>query len=262
MTNPKPAAVAPLPDPQPPSTMSDEMLALTEQDAGAGVSKDFADFILPMITVLQSNSPIVDTRSAEYIADAVAGAFWFRNDRVPIRDGVAGFDCIPLKMEDVWVEWGPTRGSGGPFGRHFNLPEDAEQRTIQEEGRSKKQWVRRDTGNILMEAREFYISVGGQLYLLPFHGSGHTVARRWQTLMAQFRHPRTGGVMPSYSRKYHLSTVRQSNKLGHWLNVRVEDAGEVSLVEYKAARELYLIVKRGAFRIDMSDTAALTSDAA
>jgi hypothetical protein len=258
----KPAAVAPHPNSQPLATMSDEMLAATAEDAGAGISENFGDFLLPMITVLQSNSPQVDTRSSTYIKDAVAGAFWARNDLVPIRDGVAGFDCIPLKMEDVFVEWGPQRGSGGPFGRHPKLPADAEQRISTEDGHKKKVWVRGDSGNVLQEAREWYISVDNKLYLLPMHGSGHSVARRWQTLMAQFRHPQTGDTMPAYSRKYHLSTIGQSNSMGRWFNIKVEDRGLISMPEYRAARELYLIVKRGAFRIDTSDTAALTSDAA
>jgi hypothetical protein len=260
MTNPKPAAVAPHSEPQPPSAMSDEMLALTAEDAGFGVSTDPADLILPLITVLQNNSPICDMRSADYIDGAVAGAFWFRGDRIEIRDGVIGFDCVPVKMVPGWLEWGPSRGDG-LRGRHLKQPEDVETRISQEDGRSKQQLVRRGTGNVLQEVREFFVMVDGKPYVLSFHGSGHTVARKWQTYFNQFRHPKTGGIMPSYSRRYHLVTVTQNNKLGRWFNVKFEDRGDVTMPEYLAARELHAIVKRGAFRIDMSEAAALTSDA-
>jgi hypothetical protein len=246
---------------QPPSVWSKEWSEVTAEDAGAGVSGNVADLLLPIIITLQGNHAIVEKRSPSYIEGAEPGAFWFRNDIVPIRDGEIGFDCIPLKMETVWIEWGPTRGSG-LFGRHAERPADAEQRISYEEGREKLQWVRRGTGNVLQECREFFISVDGQLYLLPLHGTGHTVAKRWQTHMTQLKHP-NGGVMPAFSHRYHLSTVAQSNSFGHWFNVKFEDRGEVTVPEYLAARELYATVMRGAFRLDnMTDTAALQAPAA
>jgi hypothetical protein len=260
MTTPKPAAVTPRSEPPPPAAMSDEFLRVTAEDAGAGVSTDPADLILPLITIVQTNTPIADKRSPDYRDGAEPGCFWFRNDLIEIRDGEIGFHCVPLKMETAWLEWGPTRGSG-LFGRHLQRPTDAEQHISQEDGRSKRQWVRRGSGNVLQECREFFIMVGDKLYSLSLHGSGHAVARRWMTYLNQLRHPQNGGILPAYSHRYHLSTVTQSNSLGRWFNLKFEDRGLVTMPELLAARELHAIVARGAYRIDTSDTAALQAPA-
>jgi hypothetical protein len=124
--DPKKAAVVPLPGAPTPS-VPDELLDVTAQDAGLGVSRDPADLILPLITVLQQNSPQCEKRDPAYINGAEPSCFWFRNDLIPIRDGVAGFICIPCDMDTVWLEWGPTRGSG-LLGRHLEQPTDVEVR--------------------------------------------------------------------------------------------------------------------------------------
>lgn len=118
---PKKAPGVPMPaeQQQPLTTMSNELLAATELDSGDAFRPDPADLILPLITVFQSNSPGIDKRSPDYIAGAEAGCFHFRNDLIPICDGVVGFDAIPVWEEKLWLEWGQTRGSG-LFGRHLS----------------------------------------------------------------------------------------------------------------------------------------------
>ena len=207
---------------------------------------------------MQSNSSITDKRSPDYRPGCEPGAFWFRNDLIEIRDGVIGFECIPCGMQTVWLEWAPLRG-GGLLGRHLEQPTDVELRANPEGGSKRPLLVRRGSNNVLQQAREFYILVDGKPYVLPFHGTGHTTAKRWQTYFNQLRHPRTGGILPSYAHKYLLTTVAQSNALGRWFGVHFEDRGAVTLAEYQAARELHAIISRGAFRVDMP---AIAQDAA
>ena len=264
MTAPENTAMQPLPDGQPLATVPDDLLGLTAQDAGLGT--DPADQLMPLITTVQSNTPIAEKRSAEYRVGAEPGSFWFRNDLIEFRDGVAGFVAIPIEMQTVWIEWGPTRGSGR-HGRHPERPNDAELRTSLEDS-AKSQWVRRSNSNVVVETREFFIMTpDAKPYLMPFTGAGHTTAKRWQTYFQQFRHPRTGGVMPAYSRKYLLTTVPQADKKGHhWFGVRFQDRGWVSRTEYDAARALHAVVVRGAYRLETSpdetaiEPARLTQD--
>jgi hypothetical protein len=122
---------------------------------------------------------------------------------------------------------------------------------VNQEDAKRPLWVL-PNGNQLQETREFYLLVDGRPYVLPFHGTGHTTARKWQTYMAQLRHPKTGGVLPSYAFKYLLRTTTQSNSKGHhWFGVTFENCGPVSMVEYKAARELHAVIQRGAYRVEM-----------
>jgi hypothetical protein len=113
----------------------------------------------------------------------------------------------------------------------------------------------------VQQAREFYILVDGKPYVLSFHGSGHTTARKWQSHFYQFKHPKTGDILPSYARKYLLTTVAQSNALGRWFGVKFEDRGFVSKAEYEVARELHKIIARGAYRVELSAADAAQSAA-
>ena len=132
MTIAKKVAVAPPPTVQPSLTVPDDMLEITAQDAGLGVSENPADQILPLVTVTQGNTTVTDKRSPDYRLGAEPGSFWFRNDLIEFRDGVFGFEAIPIEMQTIWIEWGPTRGSG-QYGRHSERPVDAELRLSQED---------------------------------------------------------------------------------------------------------------------------------
>jgi hypothetical protein len=228
-------------------TVPDDMLDITAQDARLGVSDDPADRLLRLITALNHNSTVVIPRSPDYQIGAEAGKLWVHNDLNPFRESLT---AIPVDMWMGFIEWGPTRGSGGPYGRHPQLPSDTEVRKNPENNK-RPLLVRRDSGNVLEEVREFYLLVDGEPSVLPFRGSGHSTAKRWQMHFRQLRHPRTGDILPCYAHKYQLTTKAQSNNFGSWYGVEWADHGPVSMPEYIAARELHAIIKRGAYRVEM-----------
>lgn len=223
----------------------DELLDITEQDAGMGVSFKAEDQLLPLIYVLQTNSPIVDKRGDVFIEGAEPGHFWLRNSLQPIRDGIQGISAIPCEMNRTWIEWMPNRG--GFVARHEKPPQDMITQMVRgDDGREKPVLVRDGTGNIIQDTREFYILVDGSWpYVLPCTGTKHTFARQWETMFHQFKHPKTNKVMPAFSRRYKLTTVPQSNALGKWFGLKFEDQGFVSKAEYDGAREFSLAVKKG-----------------
>ena len=222
----------------------DDLLGATKQDAGEGVSFKQEDQLLPLIYVLQTNSPVVEERGESYIEGAKAGHFWLRNSLTPIRSGIEGIIAIPCEMTRTYIEWLPNRQ--GFVARHDDAPADMVQRTQRDDnGREKQVLVRTGNGNIIQDTREFYIVVEGQPFVLPCTGTKHTFARQWQTMFHQFRHPETHGVMPSFSRKYKLTTIPASNAIGKWFGLKFEDLGFVSKPEYDAARAFHFAVKRG-----------------
>jgi hypothetical protein len=224
--------------------ISQELLDLTEQDPGAGVSFKTEDQLLPLIYVLQTGSPAVEKRGDAYIEGAEAGDFWLRNAIKPIRKGESGIIAIPCEMFRTWIEWLPNRG--GFVARHDSPPEDMTNRIIRDDnGREKQILVRSGTGNLIQDTREFYLLVDGQPYVLPCTGTKHTFARQWQTMFHQFHHPKTNDIMPAFARKYRLSTVPQSNAIGKWFGLKFEDMGFVTLPEYNAAKAFYTAVKKG-----------------
>ena len=232
-------------DPAHRDVVPDDLLGATETDAGMGVSFKQEDQLLPLIYILQSNSPVVDKRDPSHVEGAEAGHFWLRNSLIPIRDGVIGIDVIPCEMQRTWIEWLPNRQ--GFVARHEEAPVDMEERIQRdsETGREKVILVRKGNGNIIQDTREFFIVCDGQPFDLPCTGTKHTFARQWQTMFHQFRHPKTGGVMPAFSRKYKLTTVPMSNAIGKWFGLKFQDLGFVSKAEYDSARSLHMAVKRG-----------------
>ena len=227
----------------------DDLLGVTEADAGMGVSFKQEDQLLPLIYILQTNSPVVEKRGDVYIDGAEPGHFWLRNSLIPIRDGVEGIEAIPCEMIHTWIEWLPNRQ--GFVARHDEPPKDMAERTVRDDnGREKQILVRAGNGNVIQDTREFYIIVDGQPFVLPCTGTKHTFARQWQTMFHQFRHPKTNQIMPSFSRKYKLTTVPASNAIGKWFGVKFEDLGWVAKSEYDAAKAFHSAVKRGEKRAE------------
>jgi hypothetical protein len=229
----------------PVSQVSQEMLDAMERDAGQGVSFKQEDQLLPLIYVLQNNSPVTDKRGDNYVEGAEGGHFWLRNSLTPIRDGVLGIEVIPCEMIRTWIEWLPNRQ--GFVARHDEPPVDMEEKVQRDEsGREKTVLVRRGNGNIIQDTREFFLMCEGQPYDLPCTGTKHTFARQWQTFFHQFKHPKTNVELPAFARKYKLTTVPMSNAIGKWFGLKFQDLGLVDYeTEYKPAKTFYDAIKRG-----------------
>src|SRR5262249_30832182 len=236
-----------------PAELLDEMAA----DAGRGVSTKAEDQLIPLIYILQTNSPICAKRDPAYRDGAEPGHFLLRGAIDPIREGDTGIVTIPCEMQRVWLEFLP--GRQGLVDRHAQKPADVKV-SVQEEGGRRKQILVRANGNTIQDTREFAVLVDGQPYILPCWGTRHTFAREWQSWFQQFKHPTTGKGMAAFSRKYRLTTVREGKALGRWWGLKFPDLGGVSKDEYDAARALNVIVVSGAPRVEID--AAARQDAA
>ena len=229
-----------------------ELFDLAEKDAGMGISFKQEDQLLPLIYVLQTNSPAVDKRGDAHIDGAEPGDFWLRNSLEPIQGGEEGIVAIPCEMQRSWIEWLPNRQ--GFVARHDAPPPDMQARKERDDsGREKTILVRGENGNIIQDTREFFLLVGGQPFVLPCTGTKHTFARQWNTFFKQFKHPKTGDFLPSYTHRYRLTTVPASNAIGKWFGLKFQDEGYVTKPEYEEARALCLAVRKGEKRAETPD---------
>lgn len=220
----------------------EDMIEATALDPGLGVSFNPEDQLLPLVYILQGLSPQVNKRGDSYVDGAEPGDFWLRGALQPIRNGEEGIKAIPCGMQRSWIEWLPERQ--GFVARHQEIPHGVQ---------SKK--VRRDDGsemtvamlgdNIIQDTREFYIMVEGHPYVLPCTSTKHTFARQWQSYFHQLTHPKTGGVMPSPSQLYLLTTVPVSNAKGDWFGLKFQFLGFVPKPVYEHAKAFANAVKRG-----------------
>jgi hypothetical protein len=225
-----------------------ELYQKTAEDAGKGLSSKAEDQMLPLIYLLQTNSPQLDKHNSHYFEGAEAGDFFLKGALDPLHSGETGLEVINCGMATVWMEWRP--GRQGYVDRHFKEPIDVENRMVQQDGQQKPAQVRRSNSNVIVETRELYLLVGGRPYILPCYGTRHTFAKEWQTYFHQFRHPQTGTLMPAFARKYLLLPRPASNPLGRWYGIKFEDLGWVSMDEYNLAKEFSLIVAKGKLRAE------------
>ena len=255
---------------------ADDLLKMMEQDAGKGVSTRAEDNVVPLLYVLQSNSPQLDRSDAQYIKGAKAGDYWVRGTQVVIDGEEEGLDFVPCFHWHGWVQWGADRG--GFKGRHDERPKSA--REIDhptKEGR--KVWVMPDaTGkyNAKCDTLSETIQYAGIItsldapisLVVPFKSTGLTPAKLWMGLI-NAKVMSNGKTFPIYSHVYRLKTVAKKNDDGSWYQPIITDAGgddegaEAMMISdmalYKAAKKIHDDFSSGALRAD-ADVSEETSN--
>jgi hypothetical protein len=219
-----------------------------KEDAGKGVSMAAEDNLVPLIYVLQSNSPQVNKRDPDYVEEAEPGSLWLRSSGMPAINGETGILFQPCHFSKDFVEWDPA--SRGRFqGRHLKMPADARQ--IPSEKNPKKLIWRRENGNDVIETRYhigYVLFEDGRPpmpYVIPFSSTGHTVSRGWMTLMGAKQLPGAGRA-PSWACVYRLTTRQRTNDAGTWFVISVADAGWVQSAEdYNRGKALHESFERG-----------------
>lgn len=168
-----------------------DLLKMMEQDSGKGVSTDASDNIVPLIYILQSNSPgLQRADAAKYLGkEAKAGDIWFRGTKkfvaAELEEDDEGLLVVPCHFSKCWIEWRPDRG--GFVARHAERPKDAQLKTEKREGSDKERQVwRMPNGNSVQETREYVVLVLNQgdkplPYVIPMTSTNHTPARQWMS---------------------------------------------------------------------------------
>jgi hypothetical protein len=241
----KTATVAPLPSGAPlPAHLHDPTMAA----GSAGISFEREDQDLSRIYLLQTNSPQCDKRGSNYVEGAEPGHFYLRNALNPIHDGEAGITAIFCHRIRVCSEWKPMRQ--GLVGYHAERPADVESRMLPQDGQQRRTLVRTGSGNVIREDVELYLITEGRPCVLTCYSTRLAFARQLNTHFLEFKHPQTGAVLPSFARKYRLTTKLMNNALGQWFGLKFTDLGWVSAAEWAIACEFSLIVAKGKLRVE------------
>lgn len=221
-----------------------EISSFLLEDSGKGVSFAQEDNIVPLIYLLQANSPALKKSSPNYLEGSAAGDIWKRNSiHQQLIKGEEGFLFQPCHFEKVWLEWRPNRG--GFAGSHPERPSDAKETEIMHEGKPRLIWVRKN-GNQVVETRQHVGFANGEAYVISFSSTGHTVSRTWMQMMNQQYIPGTNKIAPSFSRLYKLTSVERTKDANSWFVFKVEDAGWVTKREdYEKGKALHEAFTRG-----------------
>lgn len=219
-----------------------------EADAGKGGSTNRDDKIVPMIRVLQAQSPQCLKQKPEYVKGAEAGDFFLKNTLTPIVKGEVGLEFQWCAFARCWLEFDGPRGDSPKFvGRledDNNRPRVAPGVEVKLDEDDGYDYVDK-SGHRYTFSREHYGLVGGRPFVLPFGGSGHTTSREWSTLADQFQLP-SGKPEPKWNRKWLIRTVPKSNASGDWFGIQFEPVpGEVTDEEYARGLAFYNAVVGG-----------------
>lgn len=242
-----------------------DIMAAMAGDAGAGVSTASEDNIVPLLYVLQAQSPqAIKGNKAEYVAGAEGGDLWLRGTKTIFKGGDGdGVLAQPCHFSKVWIEWQPNRG--GFVARHKERPKVAEQKALDPNKPDRMTWVM-PNGNTVAETREHVVRLFDDelnficAVVAPFTGSNHGASRAWMGLMNDKTVPGPDGkkvTAPSYGFLYRMRTVFRTNDDGDWYMYSIGDAGEEgqrmmvpSMDEYEAGQKIFKDFNAGALRAD------------
>jgi hypothetical protein len=217
-----------------PALIPDDLLEEFAADAGAGVSEDPDDNLIPMVSILDTKSRYVDKHNAEYIQGAEPGMIFLKGSLNPLIPGEVGFECIPCEKQRRTVEWVSRDKGGGFVTSHEDMPADAEAYTKADN--PDRVFYRRANGNELVDTRYHYVLINGCPYVIPMTSTNHTVSRGWNTMMRQLILP-NGQVAPCYAKKYKLTARYKTDRTFSWFIWNVSPAGWTTKEEREKARE-------------------------
>lgn len=245
------------------------MLKMMQADAGVGVLTGAEDNVIPLLYILQSNSPQLERADkVKFIKGAKAGDIWLRGTTVVIDGEEKGIEVVPCHNSKCWIEWRPDRG--GFAARHKERPAEAVLTEVpsQKKGEDPKMVWRMPNGNTVVETREHVVIITEGTpkpvtLVAPMVSTNHTASKNWNGLMNNVFIPGTSNVAPCFGYKYRMRTVPKKNAKGSWYGWDIQHAGEEDgaavpkmvndLELYNAAKKIARDFSSGRLRADVPD---------
>jgi len=212
-----------------------------EEDAGGGLENITAeDLTIPRLKILQALNPEVNKRDGKYVEGAAAGDIMNTVTRELYTEN-DGCVVIPVAYKRMFLEWTPRESGGGLVKQHVD-PNILNQTTKDKKGADIL-----ENGNYIQTSATHYgLVVDGESFqqvMIPMAGTQLKKSRTWNSVMASIKVKSTTGKVftpPSYSHKYKLTTVPESNDLGQWFGWSIELMGvltEEDMFLYQEAKQ-------------------------
>ena len=259
---------APMPvvqEPKAPAIITHDVSQMMLEDAGAGISTDAKDNIVPFMRVLQALSPQMDDTKPAHIEGAKVGDILLPNYAGRIVSGAKGILFQPCFFYKAWPEFAVPRQQGSGFkGRHDNcvatradvarmrgriklgddIPDVAEDVQVALNEMNIPIWRRPAASTELVYTRYhagYAIFDTGQVlpYVIDLKVTGHKISKNWMSIMNSHRLP-DGRIEPSWARLYKLTTAKTTNTKGTFAVYVVEEQpGLVDEAAYLRGRDLF-----------------------
>ena len=212
-----------------------------EEDAGSGLENITSeDLTIPRLKILQALSPEVNKRDGKYIEGAVAGDTLNTVTKELYHEDT-GCVVIPVSYRRIYLEWQPRESGGGLVNQHFDssilkeTTQDNSYRNVLPSGN----YVQTSASHFALVIDE---SGSYQQVMIAMAGTQLKKSRTWNSVMSSIKVKSSKGNIftpPSYSHKYKLTTVAESNDRGTWFGWNIDLVGAISEEElslYEAAK--------------------------
>ena len=197
------------------------------------------DLIIPRLKLVQALSPQVQKHDGAYIEGISVGDI-FNTVSNEFWSGEKGITVVPVSYRRVFLEWGPERGGG--LIATYDDPAILQQCTKNE----RYQDILPNGNQIQTTANHYVIHITDTGYnpvMLAMTGTQLKKSKRWNSMMASLKIKGADGRLftpATFSHKYKLTAVPESNDSGSWFGWNVTNLGVLEDKEvdiYTSAKE-------------------------
>jgi hypothetical protein len=233
----------------------------TEAGSGwEGTSNE--DFAIPFLSILQSGSPQVKKKGAEYVEGAEEGML-YNTATGELYDGDTGVQIIPCYTEHIFIEWKNKQTDGGGFVGVHSIDSDvvAQARAASKEFGKYTVPVEGGNPHDLVETFVFYaiqLDAAGEIVGPCMISCSSTKIKAYKAIMTPLRQVK--GRPPLFAFKLRVATVPEKNAKGDFFNFKITPANGSpveSLIDpatdlFTVAKEFKDQVVQGKAKIDHS----------
>lgn len=187
--------------------------------SGSGLENVGAkDVLIPRLAILQSLSPQLKKKKAEYIEGAEEGMICDVGTSLVFPDGVS---FLPVYYTKEYLEWAPRESDKGLVNIH---PTDEILNHCKQDDDGR--WVTGD-GNYISETAQFFgLNLSADLLpcFIPMSSTQLKKGRAWLTMAQSERLKEpygNGQKAPFWFRSYFLTAAEESNNKGEWFSWNV-----------------------------------------
>ena len=212
-----------------------------QEDAGSGLENMTAeDFTIPRLKILQALSPEVNKIDGKYIENAASGDIVNPVTKELYTEESGGCLVLPVGYKRMFLEWQPRETGGGLVHQHLDAS------ILSKTTKDKTGADILENGNYIQTSATHYVLLidgdSFQQVMITMAGTQLKKSRTWNSVMASVKVKSSDGRIftpPTYSHKYKLTTVAESNDRGTWFGWNIELVGALGDEEmflYEAAK--------------------------
>ena len=209
-------------------------------DAGSGLENVTSeDMAIPRLKILQALSPEVNKADGKYVEGANAGdvintvtSALYTDDNPLV--------VLPVAYKRLFLEWTPRESGGGLVAQHddVSILDKTTKNNFGQDALPNGNYIQTSASHFLIVLNE---DGSFDQAMLAMAGTQLKKSRTWNSMMASAKMNVDGKVFtpPSYSTKYTLRTVQESNDRGSWFGWGITSSGALSqeeMVYYEAAK--------------------------